>query len=545
MSCYAALCGVEACGGIVSSNPDKAFRVGDFEVRPQQGRIVGPDREHRVQPKIIDVLLCLADHPDEVVPRETIHDEVWGNVIVTDDALNRCVSELRRVFGDKRGNTNYIETVPKRGYRLLQSAQSLNGAAGAPSPAETDGPPEVDTSVATIAVLPFENLTPDAPNAFLAEAIPTSLHSALGKLNRVRVSSRRSSFALRDSGESADELGKKLGVQYIVSGSVAEAGNRIRIIAEVDDADAGMMLWSDRFEIDDKDILDFERQLTDAVVGAFGGQRLRAEIDKAREGQPSQLDAWSLVQRARAYLVNYRAGILQESLKMIDQAIAVDPSYALAHAMHALLVAENLVNGLSGDTQKDLDSVQASVSKALELAPNDPGVLRSCGCAQAYTGGYRSSIKTLRRAIKLAPYDLGAWGYLGWPLTATGKEKDLQEVVDICTRLLRSAADHPGAPYWHYHLSVAQAALDMTDEAIENIEHCLDEQPGFALGLMHYANLLGAAGDSADANKQAELAADANSKLTPAGYAAILANLTDDEKIVTARTDGLRAAGLL
>jgi hypothetical protein len=145
----------------------------------------------------------------------------------------------------------------------------------------------------------------------------------------------------------------------------------------------------------------------------------------------------------------------------------------------------------------------------------------------------------------MAPYDLGAWGYLGWPLTATGKDTDLQEVVDICTRLLGSAAEHPGAPYWHYHLSVAQAGLDQPDEAIANIESCLDEQPGFALGLMHYANLLGTVGDKAGANKQAELAAVANGKLTPAGYAEIVANLTDNDEIVAARTAGLRSAGLI
>ena len=103
----------------MAASLEQGFQVGDYDVLPLQGRIIGPDDEAHVQPKIIDVLICLAEANSDIVSREELHNKVWGNVIVTDDALNRCISELRRVFGDKRNQIKYIETVPKRGYRRI------------------------------------------------------------------------------------------------------------------------------------------------------------------------------------------------------------------------------------------------------------------------------------------------------------------------------------------------------------------------------------------------------------------------------------------
>jgi TolB-like protein len=529
---------------------EDGFRIGEFDIFPLQGRIAGPDAETRVQPKIADVLLHLAATPGEVVAREVLHDKVWGNVIVTDDALNRCISELRRMLGDKRGQVKYIETVPKRGYRLLAKVEPLSDGKIAADTNNSDSgtdnkPPQLDSAIATIAVLPFENLTPESPNAFLADAIPTALHCGLARLNRIRVTSRRTSFALRDSDSPASELGAKLGAQYIVSGSVAEAGSRIRVIAEVDDAEAGVLLWSQRYEVDSDDVLAFEQQLTEAVVGAFGGQRLRAEISHAQEAPASKLDAWGMVQKARGYLVGYKASALEEARQLVADAAAKDPDYAFAHAMHALLIAENVINGLSNDQVADSAAAISAANKALKLAPTDPAVLRTSGCALAYCGDYTQALQILRRAVKAAPFDLGAWGYMGWPLAATGNSADIDELLDICKRLLETESSHPGTPYWQYHKSVALAGKGDWEAALEPLETCLATQPEFTHGLMHYANVLGELGRNNDAAAAVARAVDANSALTTESYAAIIEQLTDQVNVREQRTSGLRRAGLL
>lgn len=527
------------------SDLSTGFSIGDYNVFPLQGRITGTDSDAHVQPKIIDVLICLASAAGEVVSREQMHNQVWGNVIVTDDALNRCISELRRVFGGKGNAAHYIETVPKRGYRLVAAVKQTSGHHEATPQHVASVPPDINTAISTVAVIPFQNQTPDSPHAFLAEAIPSSLHSSLARLNRIRVSSRRTSFALANSGMRADELGRELGAQYIVSGSIAGAGDSVRIIVEVDDADAGVLLWSQRYEVDGSDLLSFEQQLTEAIIGAFGGQRLRAEISHAQEAPPSQLDAWGLVQKARAYLVGYNTDSLLEARELLKEAVDKDPDYAFAQAMYGLLLAENVINGISETQTKDITLAKAAIDKALKLAPGDPAVLRTCGCAQAYCGDYTHSIATLRRTLVAAPFDFGAWGYLGWPLTATGETKDLRETLQICDRLLANAPSHPGAPFWQYHQSVAQLCLNESEQAKITIENCLATQPQFAPGLVHYANILGQLNMVDEALATFEQATDANPHLSAQSYRQIIELLSDRDEVRELRLAGLRQAGLL
>jgi serine/threonine protein kinase/tetratricopeptide (TPR) repeat protein len=521
----------------------EGFRIGSFNVLPLKGRIIGPAGEIKLQPKVIDVLVYMASTPGELVTRSDLYRQIWGSVIVTENALQNCIAELRTALGPEE----HIEVIGEQGYRLITEVGSLNTIARSIQATRIapNRPPAIESAIATVAVLPFENLTPTTPHAFLADAIPISLHSSLSRLNRIRVVSRRSSFALRDSTASSAELGKQLDVRYIVSGSVAEAGNRIRVIAEVDDAEADVLLWSQRYEVQDKDVLDFEQELTQAVVGAFGGQRLRAEISRAQEAPASELDAWGLVQKARAYLVDYKPETLREARALLEEAIAKDPDYAFGAAMYALLIAENLINVLSENIQADTAAAKQAADKALQLAPNDPAILRTCGCALAYCGDYRNSLTTLRKAVETAPFDLGAWGYLGWPLTATGKDEDFQEIIEITERLLDNAPSHPGLPYWNYHRSVALECTGEAGKALEAIETCLKTQPGFALGQMHYASVLGqldryddAAIAAADANK-------ANAMLTPQSYREMLEHLSDQTGVHELRLAGLRKAGLL
>ena len=172
-------------------------------------------------------------------------------------------------------------------------------------------------------------------------------------------------------------------------------------------------------------------------------------------------------------------------------------------------------------------------------------VLRTCGCAQAYCGDYSEAIATLRRTVAAAPFDLGAWGYLGWPLTATGRQEDLQETLSICARLLENAGSHPGAPYWQYHQSVAHLCLDETEQARAAIETCLAAQPEFAPGLIHYANVLGQLADDKGAANALDRALQQNPQLSTDRYRGIIELLTDQADVRSKRLAGLIKAGLL
>jgi hypothetical protein len=163
----------------------------------------------------------------------------------------------------------------------------------------------------------------------------------------------------------------------------------------------------------------------------------------------------------------------------------------------------------------------------------------------AYTGNYRYSIELLRRAVKLAPHDLGAWGYLGWPLVATGEPTDLAEVHEIVGRLLATSPRHPGRVFWLFHKSVAFACADDCERALAEAEEYTAEQPRFSLGCMHHANVLGRLGRHADARAAVDRSMQTNPLMTPAYYVDLMMVLTDRPGVVAKRTIGLVGAQLV
>ena len=166
------------------------------------------------------------------------------------------------------------------------------------------GPPTIDDAVASVAVLPFDDLSPAGGHAVLANGIATEIHYTLNKMHRIRVAPRRSSFLLADGDEAVEEIAQALNVRYILSGSLMRDDNRIRVIAELDDAIEGSQIWSEKYERDLDDLLTVQAEIAVSIVAAFGGERQRAEIQRAQTKPTGNLDAWSMVQKARHYITD-------------------------------------------------------------------------------------------------------------------------------------------------------------------------------------------------------------------------------------------------
>ena len=401
------------------------------------------------------------------------------------------------------------------------------------------------SALAAVAVLPFEKLTPTTPYAYLADALPIELQSLLSRIHDLRVVSRQSSVARAGAGSDLPAIAHNLSVQYLVSGSVAEVGDRLQINVQLDDAREDKLLWSERYDVAVKDIERVQREISEKVVGTFGGERLRAEIRRANEAAATDNDAWQLVQKARTYVVDYTPASIAAAIPLLRKAIELDPKYALGYAALGQVTAEKTLNGISADAAADRRYAIEVIERAEQFAPRDPVVLRAAGCVYAWTGAYRRSLELLRRAVKLAPYDLGTWGYLGWPLVATGQPRDLQEVHDIVERLLTTSPQHPGRVHWLFHRSVAFVCADDCERALAFAEDYASEQPRFALCWVHYANVLGRLGRHDEARAVLDKSLDLNPLLTPAYYGELMAVLSDQPTVVERRVAGLRAAGFL
>ena len=403
--------------------------------------------------------------------------------------------------------------------------------------------PKPHSELASIAVLPFKSVMGE--ESFLAGAIPLELNNTLSRVHNLRIASPQSALAHAQTERDLRSIAADLNVNYVISGSVARLGNKVRIIAELYDAVGDTLLWSKRFDMDADNVFETELQIAEATAMAFGGERLRLEVDHARAGQTKDQAAWELVHKARGYLFNYTADSVAEAIPLLEQAVQLDANYAVGYAYLGLVTAEKTLNAIGDDPDADRAAAQTAIGRAEALAPGDSVVLRSAGAVHAYCGNNARSIELLRRAVNLAPYDLGTWGYFGWPMVATGRIEHIEELHDILDRLMEMGTKHAGYPYWLFHKSVAYCCEDNCEKALEYIQRATLAQPRFSLGWMHCANVLGRLDITDRAREAAERSALSNPRLTADYYSALVGKLCDDVAVVARRTDGLIKAGLL
>jgi len=406
-------------------------------------------------------------------------------------------------------------------------------------------PPVPDTAVASVAVLPFANLSSDTEHQFIADGIATELHSTLARVHRLRVASRSSSFAISNSDTEIESIAHKLNVQFVISGSLQCLGDRIHVIAGLDNAVEGVQIWSETYDRELGDLFSVQHDIAYAIASEFGGARLKDEIANAAKRPTASLDAWSRVQRARSYLLGFTPRALTGAVPLLRQAIDLDSNYAAAHATLASVLAEEVLNGLSVDIESDSTEAIDSADRAFALSPVDPFVLKMCGVVWAYIGRTDASIGALRRAVSAAPFDFGAWGYMGWPLVETGAPEDLVELHEIMERISAATPHHPGVGYWLYHRSVAFTCDGRKELAMEYAKKSIDCNPRFPWGWMHYANVLGLAGFDDKARRAKEKCMEVSPALSPEHYQRVILGMSRQEAFFDSRLNGLKSSGLL
>lgn len=417
------------------------------------------------------------------------------------------------------------------------------GATAAPVDSGAQGrslPPVPDSAVGSVAVLPFRDLSPGGDQQLLAQGIATELHAMLAKMHRLRVVSRSSSFSLGSVDADVRETAGKLNARFVLSGSVRCGAGRMRVIAELDDGIEGMHVWSGSYDRDLEDVFAVQSEIARAIAASFGGALLKTDIESATRQPTDVLDAWQLVQSARAYVLAFSPRALEKAIGSLRRAIELDPDYAIAHAALAFVHAEQVLNGLGEPVQALRDTALASAELALSCDATDPFVLKMCGATWAYFGNVERSLEALRRAVSISPFDFGAWGYLGWPLVSTAAAADLDEVHTTMSRLRDLAPDHPGVPYWLYHQSVACTCAGRADDAVDFAFRSVERNPMFPWGWLQYANALGSVGRIADGRRALARGAALATGLTPAHYEWMVCEMHGSRAAAEPRFSGIR-----
>ena len=447
-----------------------SFRVGDWVAVPARDLLIRGDEQVKVEPRTMAVLQRLARQPGAVVSQADLEADVWTGVIVTSQSVYQAIAQLRRVLGDNPRTPKYIETVPRRGYRLATPVAALETAAiGAADPAAPAGaapapPPEridrgrthrhraiLATLVvalallliaggyiglrrpappgSSIAVLAFDDLSNDGSQAYLANVLVEELTTALGQVRGLRVIARDSARVAAREGDGAAAMGQRLGVDHVLRGSVRRVGDRVRVVAVLLETGTGYEAWSRTFERPAAAMARLPADIAGAIAGTVGLALVGdpgVRGSRAGTRNPTAYDYYMLGQQRFAERTPFALG---EAQRYFQQAIDADPAFAAAYASLAdVHVAEfYFANRQLSET---LDLVLPLVDEALRIDPDFGFAQALRGWAKLERGDFAQARVDLARAIELSPNDAKAHLWLGIALLADARPRESLEELD-------------------------------------------------------------------------------------------------------------------
>ena len=334
----------------------RRLSFGPFQL-DQDAQLVLRDGEPlAVGPRGAMLLRILLNRPGEVITKSELMDAVWGGAAIEESNLTVQVAGLRKALGPSPSGGDWIVTVPRVGYRFVSPS--------APAPA--------GKALASIAVLPFANLSSDPEQAFFADGLAEEIIVALGKLPGLLVIARNSSFAYRGSDIDVRKVGADLDVRYVLSGSVRRGGSRLRMSAQLADAGTGACLWTESFDRELADVFAIQDEVTRRIVDALQLKLTPAQAARANDGGTSDIEALDLVMRGRGILNGPIQGfdVHRRTIDLFRRAIERDPSYV--DAQGELAIAHNLdyLNRWTDDPDGSLREAQRLGDRMIELAPN-------------------------------------------------------------------------------------------------------------------------------------------------------------------------------
>ena len=271
---------------------DRVLKFDRFELDLKRGYLRMDGHDIELPPKRFEVLRHLAENAGRLVSKEELYEAVWPKVTVTDDSLVQCIRELRQKLGDD--GHSLIKTVPRRGYLLDAVVTPTTRARG---PAREESEMALPTGP-SLAVLPFDNMSGDPNHDYFADGMTDEIITALSQCASLFVIARNSSFIYKGKRADVRQIGRELGVRYLLEGSVQRFGNRLRVTAQLVDTTSGVHIWADRFDGDAGEIFELQDRITASVAAAVEPKLQTAEIERLKHKPVSNLDAYDLMLRA-------------------------------------------------------------------------------------------------------------------------------------------------------------------------------------------------------------------------------------------------------
>lgn len=497
------------------------------------------EREGQVlhlEPQVFDLLHVLARSAGDLLTRDALIAEVWHGLNVSDATISARMNAARKAVGDSGRTQRVIETVARRGFRLITPVEVAETDPGpktrpAAAPTWSDGMP-------ALAVLPFQYLA-DSPDDVLADGLVDEITSALSRVHEFHVIARQSAFALRNQRPDARTAAQTLGADYLVEGTIRRAGSRLRVAVSLLDT-SGHTLWSDRFDDTLEDLFELQDRIAMQVAGQLPGKLRAAEIACVDRDCTVTNEARAWVLRALPHFWAHRREANARAIELLSRALEADDQNVRALAYKAWAVVQQPSYMWSEDAEADRAEALHLADLAAERVADDAPALVAIGAAysMAVADGTRA-LAFVRRALDLDPNN--AWGRLrlGWALVYDGRPAEALVEFDRAKRL------SPLDPFlFNMRIGTAGAHADLGnyDLAIRLIHEALMNTPGITWAYRLLASLYGRIGDVENATTAARKLLETHPGLTMERLAASVPPAVAERN--PAYLEGLRAAGI-
>jgi TolB-like protein len=410
-----------------------------------------------------------------------------------------------------------------------------------PLPAGLGVPARVGLSLPakpSIAVLPFANMSGESAQEYFADGIAEDVITGLSRLNWLFVIARNSSFTYKGRHVDVRQVGSELGVRYVLEGSVRTGGNRLRITAELVEAQTGNQLWADRYDRALEDVFAVQDEITESVIGCIQPKLYAAEHELVKRKPPQSLDAWESFLRAMFLYSQHSNASTREALSLLDHAIALDPSYAQAHGLRAVCLVWRAFQGWEDREAASRDAAEAA-DRALLCDPYEPWAFLGHGFIAVGRLRDSEAVDAFGRAVDISPNFAYAHGLLGAAHALGGRADEAIPCIDRGVRL--SPRDIFGEEFQLYY-AFAHFQAGRYAEAASAAQVAIRERPGHAVPYIMAVAAYGLGGEAEKARELAERVATLVPDISVAALESDFLYCRQEDRSRLAR--GLRSGGL-
>jgi TolB-like protein len=456
----------------------------DYALDPDRRELTRRAEAVAIGPKVFDLLLYLIQNREHVVSKDDLLEAVWSGRIVAESTLTSHINAVRKAIGDSGEEQRLVRTITRKGFRFVGEIKEASADRASPrsGPAKLEGPPPPALTlpdIPSIAALPFLNLSGDIEQEYFTDGVVEDIITALSRIRWLFVIARNSSFTYKGRAVDVKQVGRELGVRYVLEGSVRKAAHKVRITGQLIDATTGAHLWAERFESALDDIFELQDQVTEAVVGAIAPQLERAEIERAMRKPTESLDAYDYYLRGMANVHRGTREAINVALPFFHKAIQLDPDFASAYGMAAWCHFWRKLNDWMTDRLKEIAEGARLARRAVELGRDDAVALaRSATALHHFVGDVDRSIALLDRALMLNPNLASAW-FLGGFLRVWRGEPD--GAIEHFARAMRLSPLDPEMYRMQAGMALAHLFAGRFSDASSWAEKAFRHLPSFLL----------------------------------------------------------------